>query len=115
MRRQAWIDSGKVYGYRKSTDDRHGQGQLCSGNRVARFASLAGIAAQIGYKGCPGRYGCKTAVGAGNTLDRKFEAHEFEAREPDTNWVTDITYIKMPEGWSYLAVVIDPVSRWGVD
>ena len=47
---QAWTDSGKVYGYRKLTDDLRDAGETCSENRVARLASLAGIAAQIGYK-----------------------------------------------------------------
>jgi putative transposase len=67
---------------------------------------LAGIAAQIGYKRRPGHYGGKPAIVADNTLDRKFEVHA-----PDTVWVTDITYIKTHEGWSYLAVVIDLFSR----
>lgn len=45
--RQAWADSGKVYGYRKLTDDLRDQGEQISENRVARLASLAGVAAQI--------------------------------------------------------------------
>ena len=73
---------------------------------MARFASLAGISAQIGYKRRPGRYGGKPAVVADNTLDRQFEVDA-----PDKVWVTDITYIRMHEGWSYLAVVIDLFSR----
>ena len=43
--RQAWIDSGKVYGYRKLADDLGDQGESISENRAARLASLAGIAA----------------------------------------------------------------------
>ena len=46
--RQAWAESGKVYGYRKLTDDLRDQGERISENRVARLASLAGIAAQVG-------------------------------------------------------------------
>ncbi|MEO9574643.1 MAG: IS3 family transposase [Roseobacter sp.] len=103
---QAWADSGKVYGYRKLTDDLRDAGETCSENRVARLASLAGIAAQIGYKRPPGRYGGKPVVVADNTLDRQFEVDA-----PDRIWVTDITYIKTHEGWSYLAVVIDLFSR----
>lgn len=103
---QAWADSGKVYGYRKLHDDLLDQGEICSENRVARLASLAGIAAQIGYKRRPGRYGGRPAIVADNTLDRQFEVDA-----PDTVWVTDITYIKTHEGWSYLAVVIDLFSR----
>lgn len=103
---QAWADSGKVYGYRKLTDDLRDAGETCSESRVARLASIAGIAAQIGYKRRPGRYGGKPAVVADNTLDRQFEIDA-----PDTVWVTDITYIRTHEGWSYLAVVIDLFSR----
>jgi len=103
---QAWTDSGKVYGYRKLTDDLRDAGETCSENRVARLASLAGIAAQIGYKRRPGRYGGKPAVVANNTLDRQFEVDA-----PDRVWVTDITYIRTHEGWSYLAVVLSAVWR----
>ena len=104
--RQAWSDSGKVYGYRKLADDLRDQGEQVSENRVARLASLAGILAQVGYKRRPGRYGGKPAVVASNTLDRQFEVDA-----PDKVWVTDITYIKTHEGWLYLAVVIDLFSR----
>ena len=46
--RQAWADSGKVYGYRKLTDDLRDQGERVSENRVARLSSLAGITVQFG-------------------------------------------------------------------
>lgn len=36
--RQAWTDSGKVYGYRKLTDDLRDQGERISENRVAQLA-----------------------------------------------------------------------------
>ena len=104
--REAWSDSGKVYGYRKLHDDLRDQGETCSPNRVARLASLAGIAAQIGYRRRPGRYGGKPAVVAENRLDRQFEVDA-----PDQTWVTDITYIRTHEGWLYLSVVIDLFSR----
>ena len=103
---QAWTDSGKVYGYRKLHDDLLDQGETCSENRGARLASLAGITAQIGYKRRPSRYGGKPAVVANNTLDRQFEVDML-----DSVWVTDITYIKTHEGWSYLTVMIDLFSR----
>lgn len=47
--RQAWIDSGRIYGYRKLADDLRDLGETISENRVARLAGLAGIAAQVGY------------------------------------------------------------------
>ena len=71
--RRAWVDSGKVYGYRKLHDDLRDAGEICSGSRVARLASLAGIVAQIGDKRRPGQYGGKPAVVVDNTLGRQFE------------------------------------------
>lgn len=103
---QAWSDSGKVYGYRKLADDLRDQGERVSENRVARLATLAGIAAQIGYRRRPGRYRGKPAIVAENRLEQRFEASV-----PDQVWVTDITYIKTHEGWLYLCVVIDLFSR----
>lgn len=104
--KDAWEDSGKVYGYRKLHDDLLDQGEICCPNRVARLARMAGIKAQIGYKRRPGIYGGKPSVAVDNTLDR-----QFDVAVPDTAWVTDITYIKTYEGFAYLAVVIDLYSR----
>jgi putative transposase len=104
--REAWQDSGKVYGYRKLHDDLRDQGETCCPNRVARLAKLAGIRAQIGYKRRTGTYGGKPSVAIDNTLDRQFDVDA-----PDKAWVTDITYIKTHEGFAYLAVVIDLYAR----
>ena len=104
--RQAWEESGKVYGYRKLHDDLLDQGETCCPNRVARLASLAGIKARIGYKRRPGSYGGKPSKVVDNTL-----ARQFDVTAPDKAWVTDITYIRTLEGFAYLAVVIDLYSR----
>ena len=104
--KEAWEDSGKVYGYRKLHDDLSDQGETCCPNRVARLARLAGIKAQIGYKRRAGKNGGKPSVVINNTLDRQFNVDA-----PDRFWVTDITYIKTYEGFSYLAVIIDLYSR----
>lgn len=106
LMRQAWAESGKVYGYRKLADDLRDLGEQISENRAARLASLAGIAAQVGYRRRPGPYGGKPAIVAENILDR-----QFHVSEPDQVWVTDITYIRTHEGWLYLSVVIDLFSR----
>ena len=104
--KEAWEDSGKVYGYRKLHDDLRELGEPCCPNRVARLARIAGVKAQIGYRRRPGKYGGKPSIAVDNTLDR-----QFDVIAPDTVWVTDITYIKTYEGFSYLAVVIDLFSR----
>ena len=51
--KQAWLESGCVYGYRKIHDDLRALGETCSLNRVARLAQAAKIKAQIGYKNRP--------------------------------------------------------------
>jgi len=104
--KKAWIESGKVYGYRKLHDDLCDQGETCCPNRVARLARIASIKAQIGYKRRPGKFGGKPSVVVDNTLNR-----QFDVEAPDRFWVTDITYIKTYEGFLYLAVVIDLYSR----
>lgn len=104
--KDAWQDSGKVYGYRKLHDDLRDQGEICCPNRVARLTRIAGIKAQIGYRRRSGKYGGKPSVAVDNTLDR-----QFDVTAPDKVWVTDITYIKTYEGFAYLAVVIDLFSR----
>lgn len=43
---------------------------------------------------------------ANNVLDR-----QFSASQPDSAWVTDITYIRLENSWAYLAVIIDLYSR----
>ncbi|WP_373285601.1 IS3 family transposase [Salipiger pallidus] len=106
MLKEAWVDSGKVYGHRKLHDDLLEQGESICLNRVARLTSLAGIKAQIGYKRRPGKYGGKPSMVIDNTLDR-----QFEVATPDSVWVTDITYIRTQEGFAYLAVAIDLFSR----
>lgn len=84
--KDAWKDSGKVYGYRKLHDDPMGLGETICPNRVAGLARLAGIRADIGYKRKPGKYAGKPSVVVDNTLDR-----QFDVAEPDTAWVSGIT------------------------
>ena len=80
--RQAWNDSGKVYGYRKLHDDLLDHGETCSPNRVARLTRLAGIRAQVGYKRRPGSYGGKPSLAVDNTLDRQFDCQSAFNRDP---------------------------------
>jgi len=93
---KAWKESGRVYGYCKLHDDLLDQGEISCANRVARLARLAGIKAQIGYRRRPGSHGGKPSVVVDNTL-----ARQFDVDAQDKAWVTDITYIRTPEGFAY--------------
>ena len=104
--KQFWLESGGVYGYRKITDDLHDLGECCGKNRVYRLMCADGLHSQTGYQRRPGkRYG-KPSVVVPNHVQQ-----QFNVREPNKIWVTDITYIRTHEGWLYLSVVLDLFSR----
>ena len=104
--KQFWLESGGVYGYRKITDHLRDLGERCSKIRVYRLMRAEGLRSQTGYHRRPGkRYG-KPSVVAPNHVQQ-----QFDVREPNKVWVTDITYIRTHEGWLYLSVVLDLFSR----
>jgi len=103
--KQLWLESGCVYGYRKVYKDLRELGETCGPNRVARLMKQAGLKAQVGYNK-PRYKGGKVCALADNHLNQ-----DFDVRQPNLAWVTDITYIRTYEGWLFLAVVIDLFSR----
>jgi putative transposase len=103
--KQLWLESGCVYGYRKIHQDLRDLGETCGPNRVARLMKQAGLKAQVGYNK-PRYKGGKVSVLADNHLNQ-----DFDVKQPNQAWVTDITYIRTYEGWLFLAVVIDLFSR----
>jgi len=78
------------------------EGETASLNRVARLMASQDL------KGIPQkrRWGKKPSGkrpdGVQNVL-----ARDFTADEPNTKWVTNITYIETRQGWLYLCVVLD--------
>lgn len=104
--KQAWLEAGGVYGYRKVHADLRGLGETCGKHRVARLMQSEGLKAQVGYGRRPRVAGDKPAQIAPNRLEQRFDVSQ-----PNTQWVTDITYLKTVEGWLYLAVVLDLYSR----
>lgn len=106
MLKQAWLDSGGMYGYRKLTLDMRDLGERYGKHRVAWLLKRHGLRSQTDYKRRPDVRGGKPAVVAPNPLKR-----EFTVPKPHQAWVTDITYIRTHEGWLYLAVVVDLFSR----
>lgn len=84
--KEAWIESGKVYGHPKLHNDLIEQCESICLNRVALLTKLAGTRVQIGYRRRPGKYGGKPSVVVDNILGR-----QFDVEAPDKVWVTDIT------------------------
>ncbi|MFN4267166.1 MAG: IS3 family transposase, partial [Aquabacterium sp.] len=61
--KQAWLESGCVYGYRKLTLDRRDLGERGGKHRVARLLRREGIRSQTGYRRrAGGRGGSPTVV-----------------------------------------------------
>jgi len=103
--KQAWLESGCIYGYRKIYDELRSLGEKSCRNRIARLMRQEKLKAQVGYKR-PRYHGGKVAAISANLLEQNFTVER-----PNQTWVTDITYIRTQEGWLYLAVVIDLFSR----
>ena len=98
--------SDGVYGSPKVWEELVKRGAHCSENRVARLMRgerLQGIPAVRHWRG---RKSGERPARVTNHL-----ARDFAATEPNTKWVTDITYIRTGEGWLYLAVVLDLATR----
>ena len=47
--KQAWLESGGIYGYRKLTLDMRDLGERCGKHRVARLLKAEGLRSQTGY------------------------------------------------------------------
>jgi putative transposase len=103
--KQAWLESGCVYGYRKIHNELHSLGEKSCRNRIARLMKHENLKAQVGYKK-PRYRGGTVATLSANLLEQNFTVEG-----PNQAWVTDITYIRTFEGWLFLAVVIDLFSR----
>ncbi len=82
------------------------QGVTCSRKRVARLMRKHAINAQPVK-----RFVVTTDSRHDLPVAENLLGQDFEAKEADTRWSGDITYIWMGEGWLYLSVVLDLFSR----
>lgn len=95
--KQFWLESGGVYGYRKITADMRDIGESCGKHRVYRLMKAEGLRSQTGYHKRPGGRYSKPSQVAPNHVSQ-----QFNIKEPNKVWVTDITYIRTHEGLLYL-------------
>ena len=103
--RDLHAESDGVFGSPRMCEELRYQGERCSRNRVARLMRRDGL------QGIPQRRRWrKKPTGTRPAHVQNHLARDFKADEPNTKWVTDITYIRTAEGWLYLAVVVDLYS-----
>ncbi len=93
-------------GVRASTGSCAIRGEGSPARRVARLMHEADMSAKRKRRRVLTTKRDVTHPVAPNVLNR-----EFTATEPNTKWVTDITYIQTAQGWLYLAVILDLYSR----
>ena len=103
--RASYTASQGIYGAPRVFLDLREAGETCSKHRVARLMREQKLRALHGYRTRRGSVG-KPAVLIPNLLQR-----QFTVSTPNKVWVTDITYIRIWQGWLYLAVVMDLLSR----
>ena len=109
------IASKKRYGSPRIHAELAAQGWRVGINRVARLMRLHGLE---GRSGRLRRHSltqqAKIAPDIPDLLER-----DFTAEQPDTRWVTDISYVPTAQGWVYLAVLLDLCSKavvgWAAD
>jgi putative transposase len=111
---RAHLESRRYYGRPRIHKDLRESGVRVSGKRIARLMRLHGIKGKKrnfskGSSPSPG-----AIAAAPNILNR-----QFNVRQPNCSWVSDITSVHTGEGWLYLAIVIDLYSRrvvgWSMD
>jgi putative transposase len=78
----------------------------CSRKRVARLMREAALSATRKRRRVVTTSRDVSHPVAPNRLDR-----DFTATEPNSKWVTDVTYVPTRQGWLYLAVILDLYSR----
>ena len=103
--RSLHAESDGVFGSPRMWQELRYLGEPCSRNRVARLMRDNGL------RGIPQRRRWRTKpTGTRPDHVQNHLARDFTADQPNTKWVTDITYIRTAEGWLYLSVVVDLYS-----
>jgi transposase InsO family protein len=104
--RQVYATHRGRYGSPRIHRELQDQGRSTSRKRVARLMREAALSASRKRRRVLTTKRDATHPVAPNVLHR-----EFATTEPNTKWVTDITYIPTTQGWLYLAVILDLYSR----
>jgi transposase InsO family protein len=104
--RAAYKKSKGTYGARRIAEEIEANGRSCGRFKAGTLMKLAGVSAKQKKKFKATTDSKHKLPVAPNLLNR-----QFEVKEPDKVYVSDITYIWTHEGWLYLAVIIDLFSR----
>jgi len=104
--RSIFDESRETYGSPRIHGELRDRGIRCGRKRVARLMKDQQLEPKKARRFRVTTISAPAHEKAPNILNRQFEVDE-----PDTAWVGDITYLWTPEGWLYLAVLLDLYSR----
>jgi len=103
---ESYARSRTTYGSPRVHADLKAGGVKVSRKRVARLMRERGLRGRVRRAHVRTTDSRKGNPPAENLLDR-----DFTATAPNKRWVGDVTYLWVPEGWLYLAVILDLFSR----
>lgn len=104
--KQVHHETDRTYGSPRMHRELVDRGHSCGRHRVARLMRAHGLVAQRKR-----RYRANAAMaGLYSRFENRLLKHE-PARRTNELWVGDYTYLRIPQGWLYLAVVLDLYSR----
>lgn len=102
-----WEQVRHCYGAPRIHAELQAQGWCVGKNRVARLMQRLGIRGKGGQKRRPRT----TQADASHPVAANVLAQQFDVDQPDTVWLTHITYIDTDDGFLYVAGVMDLYSR----
>jgi putative transposase len=102
----AYKRSRRTYGSPRIHRDLRASGFRVGKKRVERLMRHAGIVAKRAK-----RFRGTTDSNHPNPIAPNVLERRFSSSQPDTVWVTDVTFITTNQGWLYLAAIIDLCSR----
>ena len=96
------------YGYRRATQQLHKEGWSVNHKRILRIMRQESLLCQL-----------KKRFVVTTDSEHPFHTYpnllkEIELTRPDQAWQADITYIRLPAGFCYLAAILDSFSRYCV-
>ena len=103
--RASFIASYETYGAVRIAYDLREQGEVIGKNTVAGLMRKDGLMPKTKRR-FKRAYNAKNRVGVKNILNRSFSVHQ-----PNTCWVSDITFIPTRVGHLHLCVILDLYSR----
>jgi putative transposase len=96
------------YGYRRTTKELYRRGWTVNHKRVLRLMRQESLLCQIKRR-------FRSTTDSSHSLKRCPNLiEELELDGPDLVWLSDITYVRLPQSFCYLASIIDDFSRYCV-